>query len=164
MPDLLHRAFPWIPGIPDPEPGGVLFVPRSDQGFGRHDSPDRYGTVYLSRTQVSAAAEVLRMLRIPELRNDDLRIEGAVIALAAFDGPAVDELVDLDDPRTLGSRDLRPSAVATGNRELTQEIAAAIFDEGHISSMRLAGDPEVLTVDHPALRDASEVVGVKLAP
>ena len=125
------------------------------------------------------------MLRIPELRDDDLRIEGTVIALATFAAPPGEELVDLDDPRTLVTRDLRPSSVATRDRKLTQEIAAAIFDEGHmgfewwstiesswinvtlfaeraIGGLRLAGDPEVLTVEHPALRDAAEVVGISL--
>jgi hypothetical protein len=185
MPDL-YRAFPWDPPASDTEPGGALYVPRQDQGFGRHDNPDLFGTMYLSRAQAAAAAEVLRMLRVTELRDADLRIEGATIALVAFAEPDGLDLVDLDDPRTLVARSLRPSGVATRDRDRTQAVSTGLFNDGHAGfewwstieaswinvtlfaeraagRLRLAGEPEPLTLDHPAVRDAAEAVGVVLA-
>jgi len=95
--------------------------------------------------------------------------------------------VDLDDPRHLLSRRLRPSRVATRDRSVTQPIALTIFDQGHagfawwstleaswmnvtlfaeraVQTMVLTDPPQPLTVDLPVVRRAAELIGVRIAP
>jgi hypothetical protein len=75
--------------------------------------------------------------------------------------------------------------VATHDREATQPIALALYEEGIdgfewwstieaswinvtlfedrvVERLSLAGDPEPLRLDHPAVREAAEAVGVLL--
>jgi len=182
---VLYRVFPWLREASERDPGGAMFVPRSEQGFGRHDNPAWYGALYLSRAAVSSVAEVLRTFRRQRVETSDLVHEEAILALAAFDPPTL-TLVDLDDPAQLQRRGLRPSSVATGNRRVTRPVAADLFAEGHdgfewwstieaswinitlfaersIDRLVVEGEPEVLTTHHPAVIEAAEVVGVELA-
>jgi hypothetical protein len=182
-PDVLFRVFGWLPDTP-PEP---LRVPRERQGGGRHDDPDRYAALYLAREAVGAVAEAIQAFRGQELTAASLvRPDGARRALATFDDAALAPLVDLDDPVVLVERGLRPSGVATGVRRVTQRIAGQAFDDGAIGLAwwstieaswtnvtlfreRLPASPPVvdvtpLTLDHPALIEAAERLGVRLAP
>jgi RES domain len=182
---VLYRRYPYVPGAGLAEPGGPLFVPRLDQGNGRHDNPDVYGALYLSREPVSPVAELVRRAAGTELEMDLLLHEGEPYRLAAFDDAALGDLVDLDDPVSLVDRRLRPSGVATRDRSPTQRLALSIYEEGAagfewwstieaswinvtlfveraLSHLRMVGDPEPLTIDHPAVRDAAEAVGVLL--
>jgi hypothetical protein len=184
---VLYRRYPFTRGAGLAEPGGPLYVPRLDQGDGRHDNPDAYGALYLSRVPVSPIAELLRDAPQGVLQPALLLHEGEPYRLAAFDDSALPDLVDLDDPRTLLRRDLRPSGVATRDRERTQPLGLSIFREGAsgfewwstiesswinvtvfaeraADRLTLAGEPEALTVDHPAVREAADAVGVLLEP
>jgi hypothetical protein len=80
---------------------------------------------------VSAVAEAIQFLRGHTLEEADfVRPDGARKALVRL---LVDDrlrLIDLDDPRELVARTLRPSRVATGRRAETQSIAVSVFDEG----------------------------------
>ena len=179
---MLFRVFGWLPDTPA-EP---LRVPRDRQGGGRHDDPDRYTALYLAREAVGAVAEAIQAFRGQELTAEALvRPDGARRALASIDDTAIPALVDLDDPRVLVARRLRPSAVATGIRRPTQRIAGDAYDEGAVGlswwstlesswtnvtlfAERLAGLPRVvetipLTLEHPALVEAAERLGVRLA-
>ncbi|HWC32113.1 MAG TPA: RES domain-containing protein [Actinomycetota bacterium] len=179
---MLYRRFPLVPGAALSEPGGPLFVPILDQGDGRHDNPDAYGALYLSRSPVSPVAEMLVRLRNVALRPDHLLSEGFPYALAAFDEADV-SLLDLDDPANLVARELRPSGVATRQRDETRPVALRLYEEGHAgfewwstieaswinvtvfaeraaSRLTLAGTPEPLTLDHPVVREAADAVGV----
>ena len=112
--------------------------------------------------------------------------EGAQLSLAAVDDSELGDLLDLDDPRNLLERSLRPSRVATSEREVTQPMAVTLYEEGVpgfewwstieaswinvtlfedrvVDRLTLAGEPEPLTLDHPAVREAAEAVGVLLA-
>lgn len=184
---MLYRAFPWLPAAAPSDPGGALHVPRERQGVGRHDSPDRYGALYVSRSAVSAVAERIQAFRGQTVGDPDLGTrDGAILALAAFDDDALGALVDLDDPVELVARGLRPSRVATRDREATRTIARSLFDEGHAGFawwstleaswsnvtlfaerahglVTLAGEPEMLSVRHPVLRSAAETTGVRLS-
>jgi hypothetical protein len=182
---MLYRRFPFLPGAGRSEPGGPLHVPRIDQGEGRHDNPDVYGALYMSRNPASPVAELLKDAPRGVLEPALLVHEGSPYALAAFDERGLDDLVDLDDPAVLASRDLRPSGVATRNRRATQRLALRIHQEGTagfewwstieaswinvtlfaervVGRLDVVGDPEPLTVDHPAVREAAEAVGVLL--
>jgi hypothetical protein len=181
---VLYRAFPPVPGAGPTDEGGPLFVPRLDQGRGRHDNPDVYGALYLSRVPESPIAEVLRDYVARGIPPSPLLREGSPIALAAVAEGDLD-LIDLDDPRSLSARELRPSKVATHDREATQPLAHRLFDEGAAGfewwstieaswinvtlfeeraarHLRLDGEPEPLTLDHPAVQAAAEAVGVLL--
>lgn len=183
---MLYRLFPRDPEAGPSHPGGPLYVARALQGDGRHDAPDRYGALYLSRSRTSAVAELLRVYRRQQLTARDLLESGRTYALAAFDDAGLPDLVDLDEPQVLVQRALRPSMVATRDREGTRAIAIVAFEEGASGlswwstieaswinvtlfaervrgRLALAGDPEPLGLGHPAVRDAAEAVGVLLA-
>jgi RES domain-containing protein len=183
---MLFRIFPPLPAAGRADAGGPLYVPRTHQGRGRHDNPDAYGALYLSRTAVASVAELLLPLRTQPLVSRHLTAEGFPYALATIDDDELGDLLDLDDPRNLLARSWRPSGVATRDREVTQPIALAVYQEGvegfewwstveaswinvtlfqdrvtdHLS---LAGEPEPLTLDHPVVREAAEAIGVSLA-
>lgn len=131
-------------------------------------------------------AEILKDLRRREIGDRDLGARVVRFALAPIDDSAVTKLVDLDDPRSLSRRGLRPSKVATGNRRLTRRMALSLYREGMngfewwstieaswvnvtlfadrtLGGLRLAGEPEPLSVAHPAVRAAAEAVGVLLS-
>lgn len=178
---MLFRVFGWLPDAP-PEP---LRVPRDRQGGGRHDDPDRYTALYLAREAVGAVAEAIQAFRGQELTAGALvRPDGARRSLAAIDDAGLPPLLDLDDPSVLVARGLRPSGVATGVRRVTQRIAGDAFQAGAVGlswwstleaswtnvtlfAERLDGLPPVLdaaplTLDHPALVEAAERLGVRL--
>lgn len=182
---MLYRSFPLLPGAQPAEEGGPLFVPRFLQGHGRHDNPDRYGALYLSHSPESVVAELLRYLRHHEVSNEDLLSENRSYSLVVVDDENIEDLLDLDDPRSLSKRDLRPSGVATRNRQLTRRVALDIYEEGvpgfewwstiesswinvtlfverALPLLRVAEEIQPLTVGHPAVRSAAEVVGVRL--
>jgi hypothetical protein len=169
-----------------PDRGDALAVARGYQGGGRHDNPSVYGALYASRSPVSAVAEALRRFRGRTVGGRPLeRADGGRLALATVDDSGLDALVDLDDPATLGDRALRPSAVATRDREVTQPIALSIYLEGGqgfewwstveaswinltlfaeraVPNLNVVGDPEVLDPRHPAVLGAAEAIGVRL--
>jgi hypothetical protein len=166
--------------------GGPLHVARDRQGAGRHDNPDRYGALYLSGLPESAVAERIQGLRGQVLTNLDFRRrDGSRLALAVLDDSAVTGIVDLDDPSELARRDVRPSQVATRKRDITQPMALSLyrervpgfswwstleatwanttlFVERVARRLRAAAEPELLSVDHPAVRAAADVLGVRL--
>jgi hypothetical protein len=183
---VLFRVFPWRPDAEPADPGGALFVPRGEQGAGRHDNPDHYGAVYLSRSRIAPIAESLRAFRRHEGAGFDLVVEGGRLAVASLDDSELaGGLLDLDDPRELLARELRPSGVATRQRDLTQEIALSLFAEDvdgfewwstiegswinvtlfaerSIGSLQVIGEPEPLTLEHPVVAEAAAAVGLSL--
>jgi hypothetical protein len=183
---VLYRVFPHLPGQEPLEEGGALFVPRERQGTGRHDNPDHYGALYVSRSAESAVAERIQSFRGQTLTDDDLaRRDGSRYALAALDDAGLSGVVDLDDPSELVRRGLRPSGVATRRREITKPLALSVYEEGvpgfawwstleaawanvTLFAERVSGrliiqdDPFPLSVDHPAVRAAADLMGVRL--
>lgn len=183
---MLYRVFPHDPAAAPRDPGGPLHAPRALQGRGRHDRPDLYAALYASRDEVSVVAEFLWGRGLRDLAPGDLHSEtGHPYAVARIDDGGLAGLVDLDEPAVLVERTLRPSGVATRDRERTQAIAVAAFEDGAAglawwstieaswinvtlfaqrasASLRLAEQPEALHVDHPAVREAAELVGVTL--
>jgi hypothetical protein len=110
------------------EPGGALWFPREQQGFGRHDNPDLYGCLYVAEEAVSAVAEPLAAFRgTGALTASMLTQLGRPLALAELALPDDAVVVDLDDPTVLASAGLRPSRVATRTRTVTQGIAADLY-------------------------------------
>jgi hypothetical protein len=171
-----------LPGARPGDAGGPLFVSRALQGGSRHDDPSRYGALYVSRVPESAVAEALQAFRGRELAARHLIRTGRPLALASIDDSRLDPIPNLDDPRELVRRRLRPSLVATSDRSTTQPIAGAIYDEGHpgfewwssieaswinvtlfaervTRSLRLAETPEPLSLDHPVVTAVAARLG-----
>jgi RES domain len=181
---VLYRLFPSLPGAAPADPGGPLFVPRWDQGGGRHDNPASYGALYLSRAPISPVAELLIVLRTQLVLPHHLTAEGFPYAIASIEESPLD-LLDLDDPGNLVSRSLRPSGVATRARRRTQRLALGLHQAGFegfewwstieaswinvtlfadrvTGRLSVIGEPEPLTVNSPLVREAAEAVGVVL--
>ncbi|MGH2675666.1 MAG: RES family NAD+ phosphorylase [Actinomycetota bacterium] len=182
---MLYRLFPWTPQAGPEEPGGALHVPRFDQGRGRHDNPATYGALYLSRSPTSPIAELLREYLGRPVEATRLLREGSPVALATIDDDPIRHVLDLDQPANLVARDLRPSGVATRLRRPTQRLALRLYEEGvdgfewwstieaswinvtlfadrAAARLSVAAEPEPITLDHPAVREAAEAVGVLL--
>jgi hypothetical protein len=182
----IFHTFPMRRGAAPDAPGGPLYVPRERQGFGRFDAPDRYGAFYFSTLATSAVAEQLQAFRGRSLPASSLRrADGSVLALARIALDTAD-LVDLDDPRRLVERDLRPSQVATADRARTRPVAVRIHDEGRdgllwwsaleaawpngvlfaeraLGRCRLVGRPERLSPDHPSVREAAAFLAIEIS-
>jgi hypothetical protein len=183
---VLYRTFPFDPKAAPTEDGGALFVSRALQGTSRHDNPDLYGALYLTRRAESAVAERIQVYRGRTLTQAHLRrADGRAYSLVAIDDSALDRMPDLDDPAELVARSLRPSGVATRDRAVTQAIALSIFEDGSegfgwwstleaswpnvtlfseraTPKLSLAADPEILSVDHPVVRAAADRLGMTL--
>lgn len=123
---ILQRCFAWGRRARPDEQDGPLWVPRPFQGDGRHDNPDLYGCLYLTDREISAVVEQLARFRTQRLQAALLRRRGLPLTLAALELDDAVEVVDLDDPRVLVRERLRPSAVATRRREVTQPQARAL--------------------------------------
>jgi hypothetical protein len=181
----LHRVFPWDPRAPAGSSGHALHVPRDRQGGGRHDNPGSYGAVYLSESAHAALAETLAHLRGQILEDADLERFGLRLAVVALEGRLEGKLCDLDDPRTLVRRRLRPSQVATRDRDVTQTWAETIFlarparagirwwstiesswmhvtlFDRAMGALAIAGEPEPLRAGHPVVREACRTLGIR---
>lgn len=125
---ILHRCFAWDRDAVPEARGGALWLARMLQGHGRHDNPLSYGCLYVSESPLSAVVEQLARFTGRELRPDMLRRHGLPLAVAAFELPDGEEVVDLDEPRTLAAEGLRPSLVATHERARTQADALDLYE------------------------------------
>ncbi len=185
---ILWRLLPWQGDASPAEPGGALWFPRELQGAGRHDSPDRYGCLYASEAPLSAVAEALAPFRGTGVLSPAMLLRaGLPLALALLELDGDDGLLDLDDPNVLLYIRLRPSQVATNTRAVTQAYARRIFEEvpeavglrwwstleASLANVTLydralarlsCARVEPLVLEHPAVREAAEMLGLKLAP
>ncbi|MGH7899695.1 MAG: RES domain-containing protein [Candidatus Binatia bacterium] len=182
----LWRVFPRIAAAEAPGHGHPLWFPRELQGAGRHDNPDLYGAMYVSEVAVAAVAEPIAHLRGQRLEDADLERAGIRLALVSLDAAIDGRLWDLDDPRVLLERNLRPSQVATRFREQTRRQAADLFRarpsrdglrwwsaleaswinvtlfERAARRLFVAAPPEPLNLVHPVVREAAAVLGMSI--
>jgi hypothetical protein len=143
--------------------------------------------LHLADRPVSCVAEQLAPFRGQRLTPSILRRRGLPLALAAIELDDRAVLVDLDDPAVLQRERLRPSAVATPRRGVTQPQALDLFRRhpdaaglrwwsrwealwGNVTvfdrasaSLRLVSVEE-LGLDRPALVEAAEWFGLRIAP
>jgi len=127
---ILYRCFAWDRRAAPDQLGGALWFPRDWQGDGRHDNPDVYGCLYLAEQPVSAVVEQLARFRGSVFVPQVLLRRGLPLALATIALDDAAELVDLDEPRILAAHALRPSAIATRQRHVTQPQALALYRQG----------------------------------
>ena len=180
---ILWRVLPWDPSAKPRDLGGPLYIPRVFQGIGRHDNPTRYGCLYASVDAKAAVAETLAQFRGEPLAESLLDVAGTRLAVVPLDLHDDAQLIDLDDPRVLRHERLRPSTVATHERGASQGYAERLFD-GHPEAVGVrwwstiesswinvtlfdralrrvrAGAAERLTLDHPAVGEAAEFLGL----
>lgn len=182
---ILFRCFAWDAAAQPDERDGPLWFPREFQGEGRHDNPALYGCLYLADRSVSCVVEQLARFRGQRLSASLLRRRGLPLGLAEIELSDTVSLVDLDDPAVLRRKRLRPSRVATRDREITQPQARALHAEHpdvaglrwwstyealwmHVtlfdraaSHLRLR-DVRALTLDHPAVVEAAQRFGLQV--
>ena len=101
------------------------------------DNPAHYRVLYASDSPVGAVAEVfgnhgIWTERLLEGRPELPGSRTALAELVARDLPAL----DLDDPRALVARGLRPSRVVTRDRSVTQAWALDVFRERRFAGVR----------------------------
>jgi hypothetical protein len=180
----LFRTLPYDRRAAADEPGAALWFPRAFQGEGRHDNPDIYGCLYVSEVAVSAVAEALAVFRgSGRLRPTMLVRFGLRLVLIELDLADGAGLVDLDDPVVLRRERLRPSRVATRRRSETRAQASMLYAKhAAVAGLRwwsaleaswinvtlfdrAAGDLAVrsverLELDHPAVREAADFLGL----
>jgi RES domain len=125
---ILYRCLAWNERAAPDSPDGALWFPRSYQGEGRHDNPSVYGCLYLSEQPLSCVVEQLARFRGQRLTAALLHRRGLPLALAELVLPDAAELVDLDEPAVLRRERLRPSRVATRERDVTQPQALALHE------------------------------------
>ncbi len=184
---ILYRCFAWNDAVAPTAPDGPLWFPRMYQGEGRHDNPDLFGCLYLADRAMSAVVEQLARFRTQRLTPSLLRRRGLPLAVAEFalDPEAV--LLDFDDPRVLSRERLRPSLVATRNRDLTQPQARAVFEKhpaaaglrwwstyeatwSHVTLFDRAArrvrltDVRALTLADPSLVEAAQFFAMQIGP
>jgi hypothetical protein len=182
---ILYRCFAWDARADDRDPDGPLWFPRVFQGEGRHDNPDLFGCLYLSTRALSSVAEQLARFRGQRLIPSLLRRRGLPLGLAELELADPVELIDLDDPVVLRRERLRPSVVATRQREMTQPQARRLHT-GHPAAAGLqwwstyealwmnvtlfdraatglsARSVRALTLDDPAVIEAADLFGLRV--
>jgi hypothetical protein len=184
---ILYRCFAWNESAGPTAPDGPLWVPRVYQGEGRHDNPDLFGCLYLSDRALSTVVEQLARFRTQRLTPSLLRRRGLPVAIAELTLDPEAMLLDFDDPRVLARERLRPSRVATRNRDLTQPQARTAFEkypavaglrwwstyeatwanvtlfDRAAKHLRL-NEVRALTVDDPAVADAAQFFAMQIGP
>ena len=128
---ILYRCLAWNERAEPESPDGALWFPRPYQGEGRHDNPAVYGCLYVSEQPLSCVAEQLARFRGQRLSAPLLHRRGLPLALAELELPPGTELVDLDEPAVLRRERLRPSRVATRERDITQPQALDLHERHH---------------------------------
>jgi hypothetical protein len=129
----LFRVIHWDGHSLGKRGAGPLFVPRSHQGAGRHDAPDRYGAWYCTTEPTAAVAERIQAFRGQTVTDGDFaRLGNLRLALVAMVLSTSVRLIDLDEPAELTARAWRPSLVATRRRSVTQQMGRTLFDEGAV--------------------------------
>ena len=183
----LFRVFPYLAAAKPGEPGGALYVPP--QGGGRIDNPDVYSVLYLSDSAPGAIAEAFG--RFPEWTASALDgapgLSGSRRALARYrleDAGAAAPVCNLDDPKQLLSLRLRPSDVVSRDYARTRLWARRIYEKRRWVGVRWWSyyDPSwssfglwhlhhlrieqviPLTLDHPALLEASRAIVRRVIP
>lgn len=172
----LYRVLAYDPSAPRGAAGHPLFVPTTPVAAGRVDNPDLYRALYLSDTPEGAISEALA--GFPVWDTSVLIGRGGHARALARVRLRKAAIRDLDDGAALTNLSMKPSDVATPDREVTQQWARRIFEERRWSGVswwsvrdarwasialwsiatREPPHVEPLTLGHPALIRAAEAL------
>lgn len=180
---MFWRAFPWNPGAPAGAPYSASFVPAV-QANGRFDL-QRSVVLYFAESPEHAVAEKIQRYRGFELAEADLVQSGVRLGLGSvlLSSAGRAGIADLCDPDELARRRIRPDTVASRDFSKTRRVAEDLYRDGRTglrwwSSFsgdwhtivlfcgRLGGadlgfgEPESLSLQHPAVAGAAEALGV----
>lgn len=183
LPSAFWRVFPWDRSAPAGapfSPGYVGPAARQTRGrFGLGTTP----VLYLAESPEHAVAELLRPFTGRRLKPAQLLGAGRPLALARLElsPAAAARVADLTSPLVLLRTGVRPDALASWDRAVTQAIArrlhaggftglrwwSALHGDWHsvllfmdrVGDADLAYDePEALSLEHPAVRAAARVL------
>ncbi|MBA2246445.1 MAG: RES family NAD+ phosphorylase [Gemmatimonadetes bacterium] len=183
----LWRVFPWDPNSPDGAPFSLRYVPPpGKQTKGRFD----LGTVpvlYLAETPEHAVAELLRPFTGQRITAAHLLGAGHPLPLVSVTLPPelAAGIADLTDPAVLLRYGISPDALASRDRVRTQAISrslhtaellgfrwwSALSGDWHaivlfldrVPMARLGhGEPEPLSLAHPAVLDAAHALNISI--
>lgn len=184
-PAVLWRVFPWNAKARTGERFSTTYIPPV-QGKGRFDlMGSAAGVLYLSEAPEHAIAESIQHFRGELLGAEELLVADQPLSLVSVElSEAIRaEVANLCDAATLVQLRVQPDQTASHDRRTTQSIAASVHAAGYVGlrwwsalsgdwhtvalfrdrlTQSLAyGEPEPLTLEHPALREAARVIGVR---
>jgi hypothetical protein len=176
---ILYRVFPLDPKARAGESGNALYAPPG--AAGRIANPDLYRELYLSGTSPGALSEAFGRL---DTWTPAIFMQGdRPYALATYDLPDSAAICDLDNAGRLLAYDLQPSDVVARKRSVTQAWAARIYNSDrwigiawwsryepswrsmglwYRKGLRLRDNPEVLSAEHAAVREAAALLPRRL--
>ncbi|HSW31822.1 MAG TPA: RES family NAD+ phosphorylase [Longimicrobiales bacterium] len=185
-PGVCWRVFPWDSHAP----AGARFSPSrvpEPTGRGRFDLlRDLSPVLYLAERPAHAVGEMLQPWRGQRILPAHLNRAGFPLALVEvrFPPASARKLADFCDPAHLAATGTAPDTTASRSRGRTQPIARSAWDSGHhglrwwssfwgewhtvvLFTARLPGrlrfgEPEVLTLAHPAVREAADLLGMEV--
>jgi hypothetical protein len=177
---------PWDPAAPPDAPFSPRYVP-SGQGSGRFDLPGATsGVLYLAETPEHAVAERIQHYRGQVLEDDDVFAARTRLAIVpvVLSAAVRDRIADLCDPAVLVRLGVGADETASRHREKTQQISGLVYERRHtglrwwsaffgdwhtvvlfrdrVKGGLAYGTPEAITLEHPALRDAASLLGVRI--
>lgn len=175
----LYRVLPYLAGVPRGRAGHPLFVPRST-GANRVDNPGRYQTLYVGDSPAGAVAEAFGWAPRWDagLFRGSPSLPGSGRALVAYELAETTDVCNLDDAGRLVDLGVKPSYVVTRDRSITQAWALRVFEQEAFAGVRwwsyydpewgsyglwdcsrlAVKDVQLLTIAHPAVRAAAEVL------
>jgi len=127
----LYRVLYFLEGVAPTDKGGVLYVPAQNTP-GRINNPGVYEAFYAGDSGAGVCAEVFYRGKYRIAWSDAMLAplpNGSRRVLAWYDFPDDLPVCNLNDPKELLARKLRPSDVITRDYNVTQEWALRIFNE-----------------------------------
>lgn len=181
------RVFPWNEQAASGEPFSASFVPGG-QGYGRFDLPgEDAGVRYYAESPEHAVAEKIARFRNQRLDDADLLEFGSRLAIVEvrIDLAARTPIFDLCSAESIQSLGIEPDETAFRERRTTQAISERVYDAGYagvrwwsvfrgewhtlalytarvsLRQLRFTA-AESLRLDHPALREAADELGISI--
>jgi hypothetical protein len=182
----LWRAFPWDAAAAAGDQFSPLYI-QPGQTSARFDLHDRPPVLYLGESPDHALGELLQGFRGRAIGTAHLKSRGFPLALVEVGvlKSVAQDLVDCNDPAALERHHLRPDEMASHDRSVTQAIARWLHDSGvpgfrwwsaltgawhstvlfidRVPATKLeVGEPELVTLAHPALARCAAMLGIAL--
>jgi hypothetical protein len=182
----LWRVFPWREGSTPGDLFSPSYVPPPT-GRGRFDIPrDRSFALYLAESPDHAVGEALQPWRGRPLSQALLKRGGLPLSLVRVrvDDGEGREIADLCDPELLARLGIAPDRLASRLRSVTQPVAGSLWQRGfgglrwwssfwgdwhtvvifleRVRERLTFGEPELLTVESPAVVEAARLLGMEV--
>ncbi len=152
------RVYPHVASVARAHIGHALHRPPR-QGTGRIDNPQEYLTLYAAGRPSVSVAEIFAAQPSPWDETTLYRADSRPYYLAEIEFPDERPVCNLDDPRVLLDRMLKPSSIVSRDRTRTQAWALDIFHESRWDGVSWWSfyDPDVPALGLWNLADAAVV-------